>query len=65
VGFEPPQKKWMAHFTVQQMIQEAKSKLVKEKILKAEVLNKKIQPHDAHTADSYDWRYLSAALLFK
>jgi asparagine synthase (glutamine-hydrolysing) len=65
VGFEPPQKKWMQHNSVQRMIQDAKSKLVKEKILKAEVLNKKIQPHDAHTAESFDWRYLSAALLFK
>jgi asparagine synthase (glutamine-hydrolysing) len=65
VGFEPPQKTWMQHNTVQQMIQDAKSKLVQEKILKSEVLNKKIQPHDAHTAESYDWRYLTAAMLFK
>jgi asparagine synthase (glutamine-hydrolysing) len=64
VGFEPPQKKWMQHRDVQQMIHNAKSKLVEEKILKQEVLNKTIQPHDAHAAESFDWRYLSAASLF-
>jgi asparagine synthase (glutamine-hydrolysing) len=35
---------------------------VNEKILKPEVLNKKIQPHDAHAAESYDWRYLTAGM---
>ncbi|TMI65438.1 MAG: asparagine synthase (glutamine-hydrolyzing) [Bacteroidetes bacterium] len=64
VGFEPPQKKWMQHSVVQQMIQDAKAKLVEQRILKPEVLNKKIQPHDAHAAESFDWRYLSAASLF-
>jgi asparagine synthase (glutamine-hydrolysing) len=64
VGFEPPQKKWMQHSAVQQMIQDAKSKLAEEKILKPAVLDKKIQPHDAHAAESFDWRYLSAASLF-
>ncbi|MEP6514452.1 MAG: asparagine synthase (glutamine-hydrolyzing) [Parafilimonas sp.] len=62
VGFEPPQKKWMENKGVQQIIMGAKEKLVKEKILKPEVLNKKIQPHDAHAADSYDWRYLTAGI---
>ena len=52
----------MRHPGVQQMIKEAKAKLVKEKILKPGVLNKTVQPHDAHAADSYDWRYLSAGL---
>jgi asparagine synthase (glutamine-hydrolysing) len=64
IGFEPPQKKWMQHSAVQQMIKDAKAKLVNEKILKPEVLNKTIQPHDAHAAESFDWRYLSAASLF-
>jgi asparagine synthase (glutamine-hydrolysing) len=62
VGFEPPQKKWMENTTIQQMITDAKAKLVNEKILKPEVLNKKIQPHDAHAAESYDWRYLTAGM---
>jgi asparagine synthase (glutamine-hydrolysing) len=63
-GFEPPQKQWMEHKKVQEIIQEAKMKLVKENILRPGILNKKIQPHDAYAAESYDWRYLSAAFLF-
>ena len=65
VGFEPPQLQWMQHTNVQEMIRDAKNKLVKEKILKPEVLNKKITPKAAHEGDNYDWRYLSASLLFK
>ena len=64
VGFEPPQLQWMQHNKMQEMIQDAKKKLVNEKILKPEVLNKKIIPKAAHEADNYDWRYLSSSLLF-
>jgi len=64
VGFEPPQLQWMQHKKLQEMIQDAKKKLVNEKILKPEVLNKNIVPKAAHEADNYDWRYLSAASLF-
>lgn len=63
-GFEPPQIQWMEHKKVQEIIQEAKMKLVKENILRPGILNKKIQPHAAYAAESYDWRYLSAAILF-
>ena len=65
VGFEPPQLQWMQHNKVQEMILEAKKKLVNEKILKPGVLNKKIIPKAAHEADNYDWRYLSSSFLFK
>jgi asparagine synthase (glutamine-hydrolysing) len=65
VGFEPPQHQWMQNKKVQEMIQDAKNKLVKEKILKTEVMNKKIIHKAAHEGDNYDWRYLSASLLFK
>ena len=65
VGFEPPQKSWMENKQVQDFIQEAKKKLVNEKVLKPEVLQKKIQPLASHDADNYDWRYFSAAMLFK
>jgi len=64
VGFEPPQLQWMQDKKLQEMIQDAKNKLVNEKILKPEVLNKKIIPKAAHEGDNYDWRYLSASLLF-
>lgn len=65
IGFEPPQKQWMQQHQIQEMIGEAKSTLVKEKILKPEVQDKKIQPQDAHAAENYDWRYLTAAMIFK
>lgn len=61
VGFEPPQKDWMAKPAFQDLIQESKRKLVIEKILNKEVLNKKIVPLSSHEADNYDWRYVSAA----
>ena len=64
IGFEPPQKKWMQDESVQQMIKEAKKKLVNEIILRPEVLNKNISPLSAHEKDNFDWRYLSAAYLF-
>jgi asparagine synthase (glutamine-hydrolysing) len=61
VGLEPPQVSWMSLPTVQQMISEAKGKLVREKILKPEVLNKKIEPAGAYEKDNFDWRYLVSA----
>ncbi len=64
-GFEPPQKNWMESQPVQQMIKEARSKLIKEKILKPESQQKQIIPLAAHEKDNYDWRYLSASYLFK
>lgn len=65
VGFEPPQKKWMENRSVQESIQEAKRKLVNEKVLKQEVLDKKIISSAAFDAENYDWRYFSAASLFR
>ena len=65
IGFEPPQKKWMENSRIQEAMQEAKRKLVDQKILNPEVLQKKIKPQAAHDADSYDWRYFSAASLFR
>jgi asparagine synthase (glutamine-hydrolysing) len=65
VGFEPPQKNWMENKQVQDAIHEAKKKLVTEKVLKPEVLQKKVNPLASHAADNYDWRYFSAGSLFK
>ena len=65
IGFEPPQKKWMEEKNVREAIQEAKRILVKENILKKEVIEKSITPRAAHEADNFDWRYLSGAYLFR
>jgi asparagine synthase (glutamine-hydrolysing) len=64
IGFEPPQKSWMQQSEVQQAIQDAKAVLVDKGVLDKSVLNKKIQPHDAHAAVNKDWRYWSASFLF-
>jgi asparagine synthase (glutamine-hydrolysing) len=61
IGFEPPQKQWMQDARVQEMVQEAKRKMVNEKILKPGVLERPIQASNSHEAGNYDWRYLSAA----
>ena len=65
IGFEPPQKTWMEQPAMQEAIRAAKRKLVEEKILRPAVLDKKIRPMAAYDADNYDWRYFSAATLFK
>ncbi len=64
-GFEPPQRQWMENKNLQQLIIDAKQKLVDERILKPETLNKSIEPMSAHAASNYDWRYLTASFLFK
>ncbi|HEX7846150.1 MAG TPA: asparagine synthase (glutamine-hydrolyzing) [Chitinophagaceae bacterium] len=61
VGFEPPQQQWMKNKRWQEAIMEAKRKMVTEKILKQEVLNKPVVALDSHDGANYDWRYLSAA----
>lgn len=61
IGFETPQKNWMANNMVQQKIMNAKEVLVKEKILKPTVLQNKINPKHAHEAENMDWRYLNLA----
>ena len=64
-GFEPPQQQWMQSNNVQQLIIEAKKKLVDERILKPETISKAIESKSAHEAANCDWRYLTASFLFK
>ena len=63
IGFEPPQRQWMQHNTMQEYILESKKKLVAAGILQPAVISQQLQPLDAHAADNYDWRYLAAATL--
>jgi asparagine synthase (glutamine-hydrolysing) len=65
VGFEPPQKTWMQHPATVESIQEGKRVLVREGVLHPRVLDKKVRPHDAHAAEASDWKYWTAALLFR
>lgn len=61
IGFEPPQKQWMQDARVQDMIHEARKKMVNEKILKPGILNRPARAYSSHEADTYDWRYLATA----
>jgi asparagine synthase (glutamine-hydrolysing) len=61
IGFEPPQQQWMGNSKLQDLIRQARQKLVKENILKKEVVDKPIRATGSHAPDSYDWRYLAAA----
>lgn len=63
VGFEPPQKQWMQHSKMQEMVQEARKKLVRERILKPAVLIKPVQTASAYEVNTNDWRYLAAAAI--
>ncbi|HEU4858392.1 MAG TPA: asparagine synthase C-terminal domain-containing protein, partial [Chitinophagaceae bacterium] len=64
-GFEPPQEQWIKNDKIQGLITDAKKILVDEKILKPEVMSKKIEAKPAHEAANYDWRYLTSSFLFK
>jgi asparagine synthase (glutamine-hydrolysing) len=61
VGFEPPQKQWMKDAKVEDLIIESRKKLVKQGILKPEVLQKPVRHQAAHEAGNFDWRYLCAS----
>lgn len=65
VGFEPPQKDWMQNSQVAQSIREGKGLLVAKGILDQQVLTQKIKPHDAHAAQSQDWKYWAASYLYR
>ena len=64
-GFEPPQEQWINNDKIRELITDAKKILVDQKILKPEVINKKIDAKPAHEAANYDWRYLTSSFLFK
>jgi asparagine synthase (glutamine-hydrolysing) len=63
IGFEAPQELWMQNPRMQEYIQNARQKLVNNRILKSSILEKKIQPLETHAAENYDWRYLVAGAL--
>ncbi|MGK2864092.1 MAG: asparagine synthase (glutamine-hydrolyzing) [Chitinophagaceae bacterium] len=61
IGFEPPQKQWMQNDKVVEMIQAARHKLIKEKILNKRVVDKPINSSSSYERNNDDWRYLAAA----
>lgn len=65
IGYEPPQKKWMANKEVGETIQEMKRVLVKKNILNKEVLNEPVQGSGANDRGNNSWNYLMAGKLFE
>jgi len=65
IGYEPPQHLWLQNSALQEMVFESRKELVKHGVLLKKVLEQPVKPKAAHDTDNYDWRYLSAAALFR
>jgi asparagine synthase (glutamine-hydrolysing) len=63
-GFEPPQQSWMEDGRIRDLVHESKKLLVKENILDKQTLSQPVKAKAAHEADNYDWRYLTASIIF-
>jgi len=63
VGFEPPQKTWMENTQFNEAVYEAKKKLIKEKILKSQCIDKPVNASNSYDADNFDWRYFTVAAI--
>jgi asparagine synthase (glutamine-hydrolysing) len=64
-GFEPPQQSWMGNKKIQDMVYEARKKLVAERILNDKVMDKPVEASGSHSINPFDWRYLAAAAYLK
>ncbi|HEX4957875.1 MAG TPA: asparagine synthase (glutamine-hydrolyzing) [Lacibacter sp.] len=64
VGYEPPQKQWLEHKNLQELIMVSREKLIAEKILKPNILREPIDAKAAYESNNFDWRYLTAAPFF-
>ncbi|MFZ1800820.1 MAG: asparagine synthase (glutamine-hydrolyzing), partial [Chitinophagaceae bacterium] len=64
-GYEPPQKAWMKTKPIQEMIAEARIKLVDKNILQKQILQKPIMAKSAHAPGNIDWRFLCVAALLQ
>ena len=65
VGFETPQKNWMAEPLMKEYLHAAKEKLVAEKYLDKKVLGHIETPVEIHAPNNEAWRFISAAQLIK
>ena len=63
VGYEPPQKTWMEHPALRELIDSSRRKLVQQGILDQHTLERPIKAKSAYEAENYDWRYLAVAAL--
>lgn len=63
IGYEPPQQQWMLSAGFKELLQSSRQKLVKENILKKEILQQPVNAQSAHSVKNDDWRYFCAAQL--
>ena len=63
IGYEPPQQQWMQSVGFKELLQNSRQKLVKENILRKEILNQPVNAQSAHAVKNDDWRYFCAAHL--
>lgn len=63
IGYEPPQQQWMQSAGFAELWQHSREKLVKENILKKEILQQPVSAKAAHADKNDDWRYFCAAHL--
>ena len=63
IGYEPPQQQWMQSAGFKELLQSSRQKLVKENILRKEILNQPVNAQSAHAVKNDDWRYFCAAHL--
>lgn len=63
IGYEPPQQQWMQSEGFKELLQSSRQKLVKENILKKEILQQPVNAQSAHAVRNDDWRYFCAAHL--
>ncbi len=64
IGYEPPQQLWMQQPAIQDIIMQARKKLVDENVLDKAILKKPATATHAHEKGSSDWRYLCTASMF-
>lgn len=64
VGYEPPQKSWMENKLFIQRVQAAREKLVKEGILKKDLLQKKVEAGGVGQIFNSSWQHFAAGSLY-
>ncbi|MEZ5045572.1 MAG: asparagine synthase (glutamine-hydrolyzing) [Chitinophagaceae bacterium] len=58
IGYEPPQKSWMENEMIKNKIAMGKKKLVENNILSPEIQQRTIQPEDAVSGNTINWKLL-------
>lgn len=60
-GFEPPQREWMVNPKLQLYVEDAKRKLVNERILDRDVLRQSVPVSDAFDRNARAWRWMAVS----